>query len=359
MSEKSFKTYAPFGVATKRFARVGFHPELDVSGSMKKQITKVGPGSYEPKNAACKSKRGMSWANKLEVEEFSKFLGFRNSHILYEREFDKSMRGPGTHDVNLSEKMSGSVLNNVGFGSGSRFSKNYVGQDAPPPNTYHRKLTTTFEPRNKCFSLLPTFEFDGIAHRFKPQEKPYHLPPNLYTYNDGKNMADILRKRTSSRGPYDCFTGPRDGTTIKNHFSPAMQKAPDYFYIKPSDIDYLLNNRDKKRCGLFLRANRFQKKPTSRNMLTDISLCYHNPNDPSPAQYDLKNTHSIKRKKESLYPFDSSNMFARPPTDWRIAPGPGRYTPKMSQCMKQKRQSWVFLSKKDRQLYKVVTYAFF
>lgn len=59
MPDKSFPTYAPFGVATKRFTKMGFHPELDKSGAMKRMITKLGPGSFDAKRPDCKYKRGM------------------------------------------------------------------------------------------------------------------------------------------------------------------------------------------------------------------------------------------------------------------------------------------------------------
>ncbi|XP_030759573.1 lymphocyte expansion molecule-like [Sitophilus oryzae] len=363
MNEKPFKTNAPFGIATKRFTKIGFHPELDVSGAMKKEITKTGPGSYNPKQPICsgKSKKGMSWSNKLELEEFSKFLGFKNAHILRERIFQKSLRGPGSQEINenLFKTKSASAFENVGFGSGSRMHKEIMGQDSPPPDAYYRKLIESFSPSKKSFSTIPIFESDGLKNRFKSEARTYHLPPNLYTLRDGKHLVDITKKRTSIRGPYDCFTGPRDETTIKNYFARAPRKGADYFYINPSNTDHLLHHPSKKRCGMFLKANRFQSKPTERSLLNDLSLCYRNPNDPGPAHYDLSGTNCIKVKKKSLHPFDTSNMNARPPIDWRISPGPGRYTPKLPRCMKQKRQSWVFLSQQDRQLYKVISYSLY
>lgn len=37
----------PFGVATKRFLGIGFHPGLDPNGVMREK-TKLGPGEYFP-----------------------------------------------------------------------------------------------------------------------------------------------------------------------------------------------------------------------------------------------------------------------------------------------------------------------
>ncbi|XP_050311202.1 lymphocyte expansion molecule isoform X2 [Anthonomus grandis grandis] len=360
MPDKPFKTYAPFGVATKRFAKIGFHPSLDKSGAMTRESSKLGPGSYNPKQMECKCKTGMSWAHKKELEEYSKFLGFRNANILHERQFYRSMNGPGTSDVQggLFKRQSGLQMENKGFGSDKRIKENIYGREAPPPDTYFRKLNDKFEPSKKSFSKTPTFEYDGLQDRFKSTAKSYHLPPNLYELHDMKNTADIVKRVVSARGPYECFTGPRDGSTIKNYFSPPKSGAPEYFYVKPSDLTRLLTHPSKHRYGLFLRGQRFQKKPTVRHMLNDISLCYRNPQDPGPAHYNLTNN-SINKLPPAKYPFDSSNVHARPPVDWRILPGPGRYNPKAPRCMKVKRPSWVFLSKADRALFKTESYSLY
>ncbi|KAH1011885.1 hypothetical protein HUJ04_001158 [Dendroctonus ponderosae] len=360
MKHQGCKYGVPFGVSTKRFAKLGFHPELDKSGAMKREITKLGPGSFDPKGPQCRAKQGMNWRTKLEVEEFSKFLGFRNAHILKQRQFERTMRGPGSTDVaeKLFATLTGSRKDNVGFGNGPRFAKELVGQEAPPPNTYMRGLAGSYQQSKKTFSTLPTFEYDGFADRFKSGAKPYHLPPNLYELRDMKNTSDITRRTVSSKGPYSCFTGPRDGTTIKNHFAPPLGGVPEYFYVKPSDAQYLLEHPTKKRYGLFLKAPRFQRKPTVRHMLNDLSLCYRSPADPGPAHYNLSSS-GIKAPPASKHAFDSSNGNARPPTDWRISPGPGRYNPKAPRCMKIKRPSWVFQSKADRGLFKLQRYSLF
>lgn len=44
---------AAFGVAMKRFAKIGFHPNLDPSGSMKTP-TPLGPGQYEVNYNFCR-----------------------------------------------------------------------------------------------------------------------------------------------------------------------------------------------------------------------------------------------------------------------------------------------------------------
>ncbi|CAG9770159.1 unnamed protein product [Ceutorhynchus assimilis] len=364
--DKPFKTYAPFGIATKRFTDVGFHPNLDKSGALKREITKLGPASFHPKMVQCTAKKagGVSWAEKVEIEEFSKFLGFRNAKILNERQFAKTMRGPGSTEVdeNLYRRKSHLAKDNVGFGSGPRISKYIHGQEAPPPQTYFRKVTESFEPSKKTFSETPTFEWDGFFDRFTPSIRSYHLPSNLYNPIDNKCTADITKKVVSTRGPYDGFTGPRNNTTIKNHFSPPAFRVPDTFYVQPSSLQHLLKHPSKGTSGVFLKNRRFPRKPTVRHMLNDLSLCFRNPNDPGPAHYSLKQQ-TIKTCPPSKYPFNSSNVNARRPVDWRVSPGPGRYNPTPAQCIKKMkdgaiRKSWVFLSTAKREFIKVEKYGF-
>ncbi|CAH1155493.1 unnamed protein product [Phaedon cochleariae] len=348
MPDRPFETAAPFGVATKRFIKLGFHPELDVSGAMKKTITKVGPGSYNPKYTTCKSKRGMSWKVKVETELFSKFLNYKNATLLHEREFYKSLRGPGTNDVNknLYEKQTSAVLENKGFGANERF-KQHDSTNIPPPDTYFRNLDDISSVTRKQFSKTPTFEWDGFTDRFKSTAPKNTLAANRYHVQDNKGIDTILKKVVSTKGPYELFTGPRDQTTIKNHFGPPSTIVPEYYYVKPSDADVLLKHPSKAMAGKFMKAVRFTKKPTKRHMHNDLSLCYRNPNDPSPATYNISDKISVSASK-SPYAFNTSKEFIRPPPNWTVFPGPGRYSPKAPKCMKPKKASWVFLSKLER-----------
>lgn len=45
MAKQSAK---PFGIGTKRFAGIGYHPSLDPSGAMRENKSKLGPGEYYP-----------------------------------------------------------------------------------------------------------------------------------------------------------------------------------------------------------------------------------------------------------------------------------------------------------------------
>ncbi|XP_057668546.1 lymphocyte expansion molecule [Diorhabda carinulata] len=354
--------HPPFLFATKKFATIGLHPSLDKSGSQRKPISHAGPGTYDPKFPSCSFKNGYLWKLKVESEHFSEYRGDRNPKLLEEAAFQKTLGGPGTNDVNESiyQRQHDSVFDNVGMGIGKRFV--HITPDSPPMNTYFRKLSDFSTFKKKQMSDTATFEFDGFIDRFKSNVPPYLLPSNIYniTKYDGKNTADITKRVVSSRGPYELFTGPRDLTTIKNYFAPPSFHPPEYFYVKPSDLDFLLRHSSKSKTGKFLKGNRFTKKPYVRHMLNDLSLCYRNPKDPGPAYYNVESYGSITKKPPNLHAFNTSKPVARPPpANWTIFPGPGRYTPKSPKCMKQKRPSWVFLSKAERKIIQEIDYAAF
>lgn len=96
---------------------------------------------------------------------------------------------------------------------------------------------------NKQNINVPPFEWDGFADRFKTPSQPWKIAPNRYSVRDRGSIAAKLAKVVSKRGPYDLFTGPRDETTIKNHFAPPAFKGPlNWFNTWPSELDNLLHS---------------------------------------------------------------------------------------------------------------------
>ncbi|KYB26375.1 uncharacterized protein LOC103313719 [Tribolium castaneum] len=333
-----------FGSAVKRFRPLGLHPELITVNT----TNPLGPGQYDPKPACCKYKNNAaSWKVKLDSEEFSKYLGFRNPQVLCDRMFERTLGGPGTYELFDYKEKGVSTLENVGFGSGERF-HSAIRDETLPPGCHTLKTLTT------KFTKTPTFEFDGITSRFKNTEPPYRKAPNRYklpTYC-------ITNKVVSKRGPYDTFTGPRDETTIKNHFAPPLFKSPDTFYAIPSAVDHLLYHPSKKRNGKFLLEERFPEGLSVTATKNGFSMFMRDPEYPSPAQYEV--SQGIKAAKKSLHPFNSSNVNARPPANWKIHPGPDRYKVKYPTChQKSVKGSWMFLSTTERELVKVESYSNF
>lgn len=251
MKEHGFKSSAPFGVATKRFAKLGFHPELDKSGAMKREITKLGPGSFDPRGPQCPAKRGMKWApDKPQAWPCFTAMGVPVGAPNWKLRSSPSFWGSETPTCwtrgSLSAQWEAQEVRTSTTSCFKRW-RAYarrmwgleVGDDLPrhslakrlrpqvgwsnsrPPteisfwlkiflsgdpraweyrgflDTYMKGVAGSYQQSKKTFSTLPTFEYDGFADRFKSGAKPYHLPPNLYELHDMKNTSDIIRRIVS------------------------------------------------------------------------------------------------------------------------------------------------------------------
>lgn len=355
-----FKTKYPFGVQTKRFATIGFHPGLDPDGYMNAHKKKLGPGQYDPKYCLClqKAPEKSPWTIKKRTEEFSQTLGFKNHGILENRKYMKCSGGPGIYDIpeSIWQAKKCSILTNKDFGMTKRFTT--LRNNNPGPGSYGKDIAKTTTMNMNRFSTKETFEFDGFVDRFKPPYKPWAMPPNKYRPVDRNSIEKLLSRVVSKRGPYDLFTGPRDGTTIKNHFAPPLKCSPDKYYSYLDGANYLLLHPNKKMTGQFFKANRFPKYPATRMMMNDISTCYRDPKFPGPASYDIKQS-SIRILDKSQHAFNDSKVEARPGRKWEISPGPGRYKIKHPHCSQKKRATCVFLSKTGRQEHKAIDYTTF
>lgn len=116
-------------------------------------------------------------------------------------------------------------------------------------DTYFRNITKELTTRRKQKTNVPPFEWDGFIPRFKDDSPVWKKPPNCYNPKDTGSISALLNKVVSKRGPYDCFTGPRDETTIKNHFAPPSFKGPlNWFNTWPNELDILLNHPNKLQC---------------------------------------------------------------------------------------------------------------
>lgn len=171
------------------------------------------------------------WDKQKKSEEFSNNLGFRNAHVLKTRRFLKSLGGPGTYDISeevFARKSSNRGVDS-GFGKQPKFYST-IKSFQPPPGTYGKDISTQSIVTHKQLTPIPMFEWDGFLSRFKDTTKPWSLAPNRYDANDRGSIEELLQKVVSRRGPYDLFTGPRDNSTIKNHFSRPKSGGPDKFY---------------------------------------------------------------------------------------------------------------------------------
>ncbi|KRT79409.1 hypothetical protein AMK59_8469 [Oryctes borbonicus] len=356
-----FATHAPFGVQTKRFAPIGYHPKLDSTGLLRAHKTKLSPCDYYPKEYECQYKKVNKavsvWKRKADCEQFAENLGFRNHALLEQRKYYKAVGGPGSYDISedIYKKKSHSVRKDVNFGNEVKFF--HISDYTPAPGTYTGNILNSCLIKRQLTSK-PPFEWDGFVDRFKTPSKSWSKPPNLYNPKDVGSIEALLNRVVSKKGPYNLFTGPRDSTTIKNHFAPPKRCTPDKYYTWPNGLDYLLHHPSKRRCGSYLKDARFRKKPTVRMLIDDLATCYRNPHDPSPATYDTK-FDSITKLEPTMHPFNDSVPIVRKGVKWTITPGPGRYNVSLPKCKKVKAQSWVFKSKTGRTEYKPTIYSLF
>lgn len=348
-----FRTTAPFGVSTKRFATIGFHPGLDTTGAMRNRGG-LGPGQYNPKDLKCtcvyKSTKTdkETWTRKLLLEEFSQNLGYRNASVLVARQKIKTIRGPGYYDVDESifKPCCPSVFENCLFGRVPRFKQMKPKVDNPPPGTYGNpleKYERNLKPRHQ-FTKVPPFEWDA-RDRFQTRYRSWELPCNLYA--DAKvpgGVDDLIRKLVSKRGPYDLFTGPRDSTTIKGYFaSPSFKGVDSWPTALPSFVDELLYSKIRLRRGKFFTSERFEE-------LKDSGV-------PGPGHYYDGMPKEFKHNK---HPFNSSVLHVRPCIRITLQPGPGRYENNGVKCSMKtdpnSKYTWQFKSKTKRTEYRAKEY---
>lgn len=113
--------------------------------------------------------------------------------------------------------------------------------------------TNIMKQKPKQLTPLPCFEWDGFVERFKDASKPWTKPPNIYCPKEGTTITEQIQRHVTKRGRYDCFTGPRDSSTIKNYFSTPKFRSPDVVYEWTNDLDLLLNHPRKSRFAICVK----------------------------------------------------------------------------------------------------------
>ncbi|CAH2103650.1 unnamed protein product [Euphydryas editha] len=320
------KNKAPFGSDVKRFGNSTAHPGLDANGLYLKRPEGCDPCLYNPKaisdifkvNRNRKSNKD-PWRYKAELEDWSKNLGYRNQKVLAKRKWFKSILGPAWHEVVEGTKYK-PACKNLGFGRVSRDKP--TTNDTPGPGTYYRRVS--FKAPYGSHSARPTFEREEPC-RFKDNSKKWALAPNRYNIVDKESIELKTKKVVSLRGPYDLFTGKRDESTIKNHFSTSLKCSAATW---PIALESTLNKYKNSHMGVMNKTNR-SLPYRGRNTLVDMSMCIRKSEDPGPAHY---NTRKFLTFKQNKCGFNSS--YDKPPGYKRVVvwPGVGRYSIKNITC---------------------------
>ncbi|XP_068620613.1 uncharacterized protein [Battus philenor] len=331
-----------FGSCVKRFGKNTGHPNLDPSGLYITRPKACDPCLYHPQDintAFDFNKRIVNridpWKYKSDLEDWSKHLGYRNQKILEQKRWYDSLLGPAWHTLPETSQYE-AACKNVGFGRTPRF-KSRIPQ-IPNPGTYYRAVP--FKAPYGPHSTKQTFEMQEPC-RFKDTSPKWSLAPDRYKIIDKQSMEEIPKKIVSVRGPYDLFTGPRDGSTIKNHFNTSLRCSAATW---PIALKGSMETYKKSHFGQMNKSNRDQPC-RSRNTLIDLAMCLRRPEEPGPADINVDKAKVFKKNKHG---FNSS--YDKPPGYRRIIvwPGVGRYDLKRVSNISGQGHRHVFLSKQGR-----------
>ncbi|KAK6642460.1 hypothetical protein RUM43_003962 [Polyplax serrata] len=339
----------PFGTTTQRFSNLGYHPKRETRpGTV--HYSNIFPGCHDWNKPQKIISKIPSWKRCLEVEEYSRRLAYHGDHILARRKWDKCINGPGWH--NLPDLPPG---RDTKFLKKARFSVPKAKSSVPGPGTYgknHVPFTLKEEnSKEKGFSFSNVMPFQATRGRPKsldPQPS-YHLPPNVY--NIKSSTEQLISKRTSKRGPYDLFTGPR--FQIKGLIIP---KSVDTKQLPALKIDPNAWNHPKNMFkGKFMRSGK-DSIVTTRIALENQTANQNILSNPGPSDYNPFPPVVIP---PSNFPFNSSVMNARPTGRTELQPPPGRYyTGRMKRIFGDGLRS-AFISKTARCVPNIIKFSWF
>lgn len=315
-----------FNTTSKRFGKQTIHPNLDPSGLFLKRPQACDPCLYHPKsiNEVYETIRRRKvdkdpWRYKSELEDWAKNLGYRNQRILDQRIYQATLLGPAWTEVPEPTKYE-PACKNVGFGRTPRFRPSK--RENPGPGTYYQ--TVPYKAPYGPHSSRPTFEREEPC-RFKDACPRWSLAPNRYTIIDKDAIDQKSKKVVSLRGPYDLFTGKRDGSTIKNHFNTTMKcSVPTWPLALPGSFEKYKNLHFGK-----LNKTNMDVPPRGRTAMADLSMCLRKSGEPGPAHYNVDEPRVFPQYKHG---FNSS--YDKPPGYQPVVvwPGTGRYNVKVVSC---------------------------
>ncbi|XP_049835123.1 uncharacterized protein LOC126278891 [Schistocerca gregaria] len=319
-----------------RFTCLGQHPRLGIYRGAETPH----PALYYP-TLPNKSTYCPDWGQQLESEAWSRNMGYLEKNPVWaQRRLMREGGGPGWYELPGQEGKP------FGLARSPRF-KEKPTHHTPGPGTYK-----TEDKQKKTEGTVCLFERDGLVGRAKTRTSGSGLPPGLHHKDQ-----PLAKPSVTKRGPYDVFTGPRDESTIKNHFAPrAFRVQPKDMYVPPSDAEKLLA---RKRYGVWTATARFTAVPTMRLLLQQ----YRDPKVPAPGAYepDLPPLKPKRRPRFRCRPeqvfraeatgvaFGASRSLQQRPAAGVIkpGPGPGRY-PRLPPTIRDISYHSVFLSRTQR-----------
>ncbi|KAI5640368.1 hypothetical protein NE865_07293 [Phthorimaea operculella] len=344
MSDRKLTKRVGFGSSVPRFQKPVVHPCLDPQGLQVDKPLGCDPALYHPQSIQEVYKKlhvtkKDPWRYKVELTDWCQNLGYKNQKILERRRWFATLLGPAWTFVPEPTKCE-AACKNVGFGRVSRFkpSRNAV----PGPGTYFREqYKAPYGPH----STRPTFDREPPCRFLDSNIRS--LAPNRYNIVDKEDIEHKPMKGFSTRGPYDLFTGKRDGSTIRNHFG---RSQIVYSKSWPLKFPGCLESLKKKHTGEWNKTGR-DHPPRNRVALADLAMIPRRPSDPSPVTYFQ---HQEIEYPQLKHGFNSS--YDQPPgyVKMRVWPGVGRYTLAKKKAVPGKGHRHVFISKVQRTIGAVI-----
>lgn len=302
MAEKKFKG-SPFGTQTARFDVSGVHPELKTPGTFteipydKKSIEdlnrRLGPGSYHVdvggfnKKSVEERSSGPGWSRAYEVERMAAL-----PHLLHKEQWEaKKMLvrklAPGSYEIKdflqMSDLKPRSALG-ICETRAERFKEKH--KDTPGPGTYgqggvpHAALE---DKERQSTSTVGMLDAGSSTPRNLPSVGS-KLGPG--TYNFKSFAEETVNKVTSTRGPYDLFSGDRNKPiTVGYLAAPKLANlGPGQYKLKSFVDDWETIHRNRQ--GKFGKVSQYPEQPTERVFNCTLSQCPKEKGCPGPGQYD-------------------------------------------------------------------------
>ncbi|CAI8012659.1 Lymphocyte expansion molecule [Geodia barretti] len=278
---------APFGTQTARFDVSGVHPQNKMPGTYtevpycKKATSKenrlLGPGTYcfdtgdFSERAVWGKARGPNWEWAFQLARLSAI-----PHALFRREWEQRKHraeqlGPGRYSSGgFVEELSGKPGSNRGVcqSRGSRF---------PPENKFHSKLPG---PGSYGEGGVPWAAMEkkaqlsqGTFGMLEAGEQEIRraitvgsdLAPGQYRHT--APLEELLNKKTSTRGPYDLYSGERyqvPKSQIQNR-----HLGPGRYNLRPFTAD--LSDTHHGKHGEFGNLDQYAALPTERIYCSTLS----------------------------------------------------------------------------------------
>lgn len=303
MAEKKYNG-APFGTQTARFDVSGVHPKSKYPGtfteipydkySIDDLKRKLGPGAYDVSHGGFSKKSveersdGPGWSRAYEVEKLAALPHLLNKEQWELKRILVRKLGPGSYNIkDFLESSDEKPRSKLGICQtlAQRFREKTV-NETPGPGTYGDggvPHAAREEKEQQATSTIGLLDAKSSSKRNLPSVGS-HLGPGTYQF---KSFAEkTIEKVTSTRGPYDLFSGDRNKPISDGHFAApkTANLGPGQYNLKSFADEW--GTMHKKRHGKFGKVNRNPKVPTERIFCSTLQQCPKEEKNPGPGHYE-------------------------------------------------------------------------